>query len=306
VKLTGKRIDSEQYRWLIGPIGDTDRIGDKFIEGLANESSLQIISNQTDVGLLESIRELGLSDQELKSIKTEIVDFYEKTSNYEFEFWSEWCGLLRPFGWLLSILFSKRLHQLNLPLSSMDSSKGINSQILKLHANSKTSWTIWYRTLKANKRVIYAGIYTTCRPSTYNTPLLKVIFPLPNGNASVIMTKSVGSDGSLMLSSDGKKFGQNGFYFYLTDKNGKHWAKYVRAMHEWIRVYVDEDKILRADHNLDFYGLRFLNLHLARLSRSQQPVHFFTKIDLGNMACTPTFPSTSCVIFTSTAMLHSM
>lgn len=261
VKLTGKKIDPEQYGWLIGPIGDPDKIGDKFIERLAGENDLKIVSNKPDSGLLESIKELGLSDLELKTIRPEIIEFYEKTANYEFDVWSEWCGFFKPFGWLLSILFSKRLQQLNLPLNPIDSSKGIDSQILKLEKNGHTSWTIWYRILKSNKRVIYSGIYTTCTPTNYSTPLLKVIFPLPNGNASVIMTKYIGKDGSLTLSSDGKKFGQNGFYFYLTNKKGKHWAKYVRPMHEWIKVYLDQENILRADHNLNFYGLRFLNLH---------------------------------------------
>jgi hypothetical protein len=261
VKMTGKRIDPDNYSWLTGPIGDSDRIGEKFIEKLANENDLKIVTNPKDAGLIESIRELGFTETELHLLKPEIIDFYEKTSNYDLEFWSEWCGFFRPFGWLLSILFSKRLQQLNLPLSSMDSSKGINSQILKLRSNEKTVWTIWYRILKSNKRVIYSGIYTTCEPTNYPTPLLKVIFPLPNGNASVIMTKKVEADGSLLLSSDGRKFGQHGFYFYLTNKNGKHWAKYVRPMHEWIKVYVDEEDIMRADHNLNFYGLRFLNLH---------------------------------------------
>lgn len=261
VKLTGKKIDPIQYDWLVGPIGDPDKIGDKFITRLASENNLDIISNPPDSGLLENIRELGFSDQEINSIRPEIIKLYEKTSNYEFEFWSEWCGFFRPFGWILSILFSKRLQQLNLPLNSIESSKGIKSEILKLKNNGQTSWTIWYRTLNSNKRVIYAGIYTTCRPTMYSIPLLKVVFPLPNGNASVIMTKKVESDGSLTLSSDGRQFGQNGFYFYLTDKKGNHWAKYVRPMHEWIKVYVDEERILRADHNLNFYGLRFLTLH---------------------------------------------
>jgi len=203
-------------------------------------------------------------------IRPEIIDFYERTSNYDFEFWSEWCGFFQPFGWLLSVLFSKRLQQLNLPLSSMDSSKGINSQILKLKSNNKTRWTIWYRTLKSNKRVIYSGIYTTCNPPSYRTPLLKVIFPLPNGNASVMMTKKINPDGSLLLSSDGKVFGQNGFYFYLKDKKGRHWGKYVKSMHEWIKVYVDDENTIRADHNLNFYGLRFLNLHYKMRLRTSK------------------------------------
>jgi hypothetical protein len=32
-------------------------------------------------------------------------------------------------------------------------------------------------------------------------------------------------------------------------------------MHEWITVYVDDEDVLRADHNLKFHGLPFLNLH---------------------------------------------
>ncbi len=261
VKLTGRKIDPEKYPWLIGPIGDPDKIGDAFIARIASEQHLQVIFNEPNSGLLEDIRELQFTETELQLLNPEIADFYEHTSNYDFEFWSEWIGLFRPFGGLLSILFSKRLQQLNLPLSPLDSSRGINSQIIKLKKNHTSIWTIWYRTLKSNNRVIYSGVYTTCSPSHYATPLLKVVFPLPNGNASVIMNKKIEGDGSLLLSSDGKKFGDHGFYFYLTDWKGKHWAKYVKAMHEWIRVYVDEDKVLRADHHLNFYGMRFLNLH---------------------------------------------
>ena len=87
------------------------------------------------------------------------------------------------------------------------------------------------------------------------------MFPLPNGNASVVMTEKVEKDGSLLLCSDGKKFSDNGFYFTLTNGKGKYWARFVKSMHEWIRVYEDEENVLRADHNLNFYGIRFLNLH---------------------------------------------
>ena len=90
---------------------------------------------------------------------------------------------------------------------------------------------------------------------------MKVIFPLPNGNASVIMRKEVLPNGSLKLSSDGRKFGDNGFYFTLTNHKGKYWARFVRSMHEWITVYVDEENSLRADHHLYFWGLPFLKLH---------------------------------------------
>ena len=261
VKLTGQRIDPEKHHWLIGPVGDADKIGDRFIDALVEKEGLEKTLNKPDYGLLDNISDLGLSDSESKKLHPLIAEFYEKTFSFHFEFWSEWCGVFRPFGWLLSVLFSRRLQQLNLPLNPMDASRGLDSNIIKLKKDGRTKWTIWYRTLKSSNQVIYSGVYTTCTPDHYSFPLLKVIFPLPNGNASVIMTRSIGDDGSLTLSSDGKKFGENGFYFTLTDKKGKYWARYVRSMHEWIRVYVDSENILRADHTLNFYGFRFLSLH---------------------------------------------
>jgi hypothetical protein len=263
VKVTGRRFNPEKDTWLIGPIGGTQIIKDKFIEDLAQKENLDIQQNIHNSGLLETFNDLGLTRNEIKLINPKIIEFYEKTSNYNFEVWSEWCGFFKPFGWLLSIIFSKRLQQLNLPLSSMDSAKGIHSNIIKLvDKKSKLfKWTVWYRILKSTNNVIYSGIYTTCETPNFPGKFLKVVFPLPNGNATVIMRKEVLNNGSLKLCSDGKKFGDNGFYFTLTNHRSKYWARFVKSMHEWITVYVDEENILRADHNLHFYGLPFLNLH---------------------------------------------
>jgi hypothetical protein len=263
VKLTGRKINPSDSSWLMGPIGDVDIIKDKFINSIAKKENLEIISNQPNIGLLNSFEELNLSRNEINKINNQIIDFYEKTSNYNFEVWSEWRGLFKPFGWLLSVIFSKRLQQLNLPLRSLDSAKGIESHIIKLNdkVTQKTKWTVWYRILKSTNHVIYSGVYTTCDLPNFPGKFLKVVFPLPNGNATVIMRREVLEDGSLLLTSDGKKFGDNGFYFTLTNHKTKHWARFVKSMHEWIKVYVDNEKILRADHNLHFYGLPFLNLH---------------------------------------------
>ncbi len=263
VKASGRKIDPVNYSWLIGPIGNEDIIKDTFIESLMKRDKLEKIENPPHAGLLNSIADIGVTDEERTRLSPQIIHFYEHTSDYSFEVWSEWKGLFRLFGKLLSLLFSRRLQQLNLPLNSIDSSRGFNSKLIKLvHPTTKESkWTIWYRTLKSSNDVIYSGVYTNCQNPKYASPLIKVIFPLPNGNATVIMTKKVLDDGSLLLSSDGKKFGDHGFYFTLTDHPGKYWAKFVKPMHEWIHVYVDEENVLRTDHKLNFYGMRFLNLH---------------------------------------------
>lgn len=263
VKVTGRKIKPSDHEWLIGPVGGEDIIKDKFIYELAERENLEVRKNEPNSGLLDSIEQIGVTNQEKLKLNEKVSDFYENTSNYDFEIWSEWKGIFKPFGRLLNLLFSKRLQQLNLPLNSIDSAKGIKSEIIKLidKKTNKTKWTIWYRIIKSNNDVIYSGVYTTCQNPNYQAPLLKVVFPLPNGNASVVMTKKIKEDGSLLLISDGKKFGDNGFYFTLTNKKGEYWARFVKSMHEWIHVYEDEEQVLRADHNLEFYGFRFLNLH---------------------------------------------
>ncbi|MGZ8558965.1 MAG: hypothetical protein ACXWWC_11550 [Chitinophagaceae bacterium] len=179
VKVTGRRFNPENADWLIGPIGDTEIIKDKFITDIAEKENLEIQQNFSGTGLLESFSELELTDNEKALVNQQVVHFYERTSNYNFEVWSEWCGFFRPFGWFLSIIFSKRLQQLNLPLSSLDSAKGINSNIIKLvdKVTKVPKWTVWYRILKSTNNVIYSGVYTTCRIPNYSGIIFKNYLP---------------------------------------------------------------------------------------------------------------------------------
>lgn len=272
VKATGRRFAPQKDAWLTGPIGGTDVISDRFFRDLATAECLDIRENEPHAGLLESFDRLGLSEAERRRLNPRVADFYERTSDYDFEIWSEWRGPFRPFGWLLSVIFSRRLQQLNLPLSAMDSAKGIQSNIIKLREkeSGEAKWTVWYRILKASRQVIYSGVYTTCALPGREGRYLKVIFPLPNGSATVIMRHEVLPDGALKLSSDGRRHGDHGFYFTLTNHRGKHWARFVRAMHEWITVYEDEEGVLRADHRLHFYGLPFLTLHYKMTEKQVQ------------------------------------
>jgi len=263
VKTTGRKIDIAEHQWLLGPIGKTDKIKDSFIGDLCLKEQLTIQKNGKDFGLMNSVEAWGLPNEQNKKLNQQVVDFYEHTINYNFEVWSSWCSFFYPFGRLLNVIFSKRLQQLNLPLKPLDSSRGIQSNIVKLFPqnSNKAKWTIWYRVLKSKNDVIYSGIYDTTFLQHLNRNCLKVIFPLPNGNATVIMRINVLNDGSLFLESKGKKFGDPGFYFTLTNQRGKFWSKYVKVMHETIKVFEDEEGILRADHFLKIWGMYFLKLH---------------------------------------------
>ena len=110
--------------------------------------------------------------------------------------------------------------------------------------------------------MIYSGIYDTVFVPNHNSRCVKVAFPLPNGNATVILRPEIQKDGSLKLISDGKKIGDPGFYFYLKHTNGKEWARFVKSVKEIIHVFVDEEGLLRTDHVLKYYNQTVFSIAL--------------------------------------------
>jgi hypothetical protein len=225
---SGQRIDPAYPNWLTGPFGNVDAIADDFIARLAEDENLEIERNVKTGGLLSSIQELGLPQADFECLSPQVIDFYENTTEYDLELWIEWSSYFRPFGGLVHYLYSRRLKQLNLPLRPLETSRGINSELIMLRDpdSSVVKYTVWYRVLRSNGHVIYSGVYTTC-VLPCGKACVKAIFPLPRGNATVIMAPSVGSNGELHLDSSGQKFGDPGFYFLLTDSKGGYWAKYI-------------------------------------------------------------------------------
>jgi len=109
--------------------------------------------------------------------------------------------------------------------------------------------------------VLYAGLYSVATPPHASGPCIKVVFPLPNGNATVLLEPTVEPDGSLVLLSAGDRFGGPGFYFTVDAGDGTIWAKPVTQFHERIHVYVDDEGQLRTDHRFWLWHRRFLRLH---------------------------------------------
>jgi len=128
-------------------------------------------------------------------------------------------------------------------------------------ADGSPLFTAWMRELIGTGDVIYAGAYSTCRVPGFDGQCVRVVFPLPNGNAIVIMRPIAHSDGSLTLSSAGKRFGDPGFYFTVRDHEGAVFARYLRSLRETIHVYDAAGQGVRADHVLTLWRLRFLRLH---------------------------------------------
>jgi len=271
VEATGKRIDLKDHPWLEGPTGYTDSIGIDFFDRWAAERNLSVKHHQHSKGILPSFNNLQGPSFQTQDVHPDIIDFYENTTDFEMDVWSEWGTLFRPFSWLVSIIFSRRLQQLNLPISSLDTSWGFSSEIVEITGEDITL-NAWVRTLVKTQRTIYIGTYSAVKLPYEANPCIKTVFPLPNGNAIVILRPEVGEDGSLKLVSKGKKFGDAGFYFTVhhpqknydnntsNEKQQPVDVRYLRSFCEDVHVY-PADKVLRTDHTMSLWGRKCFHLH---------------------------------------------
>lgn len=262
VRVTGRRINLTNLPWLNGPIGKTHSIGKEFFVEYAKERGLEVDRDSPSRGLVPDFRVLVAPDDP-HPIADGVKKFYERTSDYNLDVWSEWCDGFRPFGKALAFLFSRRLQQLNVPLSSLDTSKGVTSDIVQLRdpQSVRPVQTAWVRELLESGNVLYVAAYSVCSIPGHRTPCVKVAFPLPNGYALVILKPKTFPDGSFSVTSSGKKFGDPGFYFVVQGERGVSWARYVKTLRETIYVYDAEFGSVRADHTLWIWGRRFLKMH---------------------------------------------
>lgn len=252
-----------EHPWLAGPVGDTRSIGGECFRQIALREGLSVLDGPSSRGIVPSLGVLEGPEFHASAVAAGVRHFYEHTAAYELDAWAEWCGVFRPLGWLLAVIFNRRLQQLNVPLSGLDTSRGLSNSVWHV-ADPNTQelrYVVWVRHLVGSGDTLYAGSYGPCQVPRWEGTCLKVAFPLPNGNALVIMKPVLHDDGSLSLVSSGHQFGDPGFYFTVQRDDGSLCARHVPTMRETIRVYASGTNEARADHVLKVWGLVFLRLH---------------------------------------------
>jgi hypothetical protein len=260
VQITGRRVAIADAPWLVGPTGSTHGIGADFFERWGERTGMKLLPHARDAGLVTGLHVLAGPRFDPGAVHPSIDDFYSHTAAYDLKIQSRWSGPFRAVGWMVARIFARRLAQLNLPLSNRELRGGFESRIVRLgDDDGSVRHTAWVRTAVETGRPAFVGEYGTTVIPGHDGPCIKVVFPLPNGNAIVVLRPRVDEGGGLSLVSDGKRFGDPGFYFTVLADGGEVWVRYVRTMKEQLSLSANADAIT-ASHRFRVFGMPFLEL----------------------------------------------
>lgn len=260
--ISGKKINIQENSWMSGPSGLSTTIGDRYYQIFAEQEELSV-NKDKEGGLLQHFDAvLNPKDPLLSQLNPRIKHFYEHTALYKLEVWAEWYHPLQWFAKILIRTVSKRMNQLNIPLSPLATSRGMSSEIISLRNTNdeKQVYACWLRKLSMTNEVVYAGFYSFCQTPALPYPCVKVVFPLPKGNVTVILRVEIQSDGSVKLISDNQYTNGPGYYRTLNLDNTFRKIKKI-PLQETIHVFEDEEGVLRTDHLFYFMRIKMLHLH---------------------------------------------
>ncbi|HMR06171.1 MAG TPA: hypothetical protein PKA88_10340 [Polyangiaceae bacterium] len=266
--LFGRKVRRADVPWLDGPVG-TEHIGDRPYEECARAEGLELVRNATEGGLVPDFDALTGSSFDASRADAAVRDFYEHTARYRMDVWAKTWFPANVALWLLVTTISRKVNQLNFPVDNFETAAGMDSEIVLLRRSDGTiRYTGWFRRLVTDGRVLYTGFYMTGEVPEHSSPCVKVIFPMPGGNATVILRPEIAADGTFVLDSSGKRFGDVGFYRIqrVGERALRVWR--IRTLKEKFRLYLDAKNVLRCDHAIRFLGLPVLRLHY-RIERTK-------------------------------------
>jgi hypothetical protein len=260
--LFGRTHRRADLAWLIGPTGGAT-IGAASYDEVAAAEGLSIERHAKHVGLVTNFDALTGGEFDAALIDPKIREFYEHTAEFAMDVWSRTYFPANLALALLVTTISRQVNQLNFPLSPLETALGMSSEIIALRTpDGAIKYTGWFRTLpSAADRSIYTGFYMTQRVPEEAAACVKVVFPMPYGNATVVLRPKVNAEGALELDSGGGRFGGAGFYRIHARDADRVRVWRIRTLKEHFRVYVDPKGALRCDHSVRFLGLPVLRLH---------------------------------------------
>lgn len=259
-RIKGHRVDlSGTEQWLSAPMHDAETIGDSWLAAAATAHG-GVVGERASGGLLADMSELDGPDFQAADLRPEIRSFYEHTSRWRMEVWTQWNPVFQPGGELISRLFGRRVQQLALPTRPLAVAHGMDSRVVTiLGPAGDQRAAAWLRTLRSTGEYVYSGCYSNRLLPGTRQPSVHVAFPLQAGNVQVFLRPSARPDGALELSSFSGAFGDNGTYVVVEDRGGSYAAR--APIHETFSVYIDGEGVLRTDHVLCLWSATVVRLH---------------------------------------------
>jgi hypothetical protein len=257
----GKRTGFKENSWLEGPLG-SDYIGERPYEEVAEAEGLRLERNACEGGLIPDFDSLHCPGFDSTAIHPAVREFYEQTAQHRIDIWPHTYFPASIGLWLLVTTISRKVNQLNFPTNALDMAMGMSSEIALLKRDDgSVKYTGWLRKFADNQRVLYTGFYMVGTTPIHGTPVVKAVFPMPDGNATVVLRPSVGENGAFLLDSDGVGYGDVGFYRVQQHKGAPMRIWRVGSLRENFRVFVDEEGVVRCDHQVRYLGFKVLRLH---------------------------------------------
>ncbi|TWF94081.1 hypothetical protein FHU35_14363 [Saccharopolyspora dendranthemae] len=257
-RLSGRRVDlAHAERWLNAPMSEGSTVGDAWVRTATTSGGGETASPS---GLLADMSQLDGPSFRVADLRPEIRDFYEHTSRWRMEVWTQWNPVFQPGGELISRLFGRRVQQLALPTRPLDVAHGMDSKVVPIiGAGGGQEAAAWIRTLRSTGEYVYSGCYTTRTLPGARSPSVHVAFPLESGNVQVFLQPVALPGGELELRSPAGTFGQNGAYV-VVESGGRSFAARI-PIHETFHLYVDDEGSVRTDHTLALRSAQVVRLH---------------------------------------------
>ena len=238
------------------------KVTDTWLQAEADSHGGVLAPDDPRAGLLPSMGLLDGPGFDAARLRPEIRDFYEHTAAWRLEVWTGWSPLFWPAGELVARLYGRRVEQLALPMRPLDVAHGMDSQVTPIRGRDGTQIAAaWMRTLRGSGRRVFSGSYSARTLPGADRASVHVAFPLESGNVQVFLRPSVTDDGGLLLESPPGRFGGDGAYVVVREgRDARDYA--ARApVHETFHVYVDQQGVLRTDHELRLWRASAVRLH---------------------------------------------
>ena len=162
-RLKGRPIDlAGAGQWLSAPMHNGQTIGDGWLQAAAATHHGTVREDVPGGGLLADMAQLDGPGFEAAELRPEIRDFYEHTSDWRMEVWTQWNPAFQPGGELVSRMFGRRVQQLALPTRPLDVAHGMDSRVAIIaDADDEQRAAAWIRTLRSTGKYVYSGCYST-------------------------------------------------------------------------------------------------------------------------------------------------